>query len=104
MVLIEPEKTTAHERSGSGIESEQAQHEPEEYYFDAVGRRRKLASGAMRAIQREFERGTPTRDLAERYGVSTNLILTICYHNRKGAPRQRPAPAEKRQVVIPADD
>jgi hypothetical protein len=88
-----------HERAGAGIESEQGQHEAEEYFFDAVGRRRKLAAGAMKAIMREFEHGVPTRELAERYGVSTHLILTICYHTPKGAPLRRPEPPEKRQVT-----
>lgn len=90
-----------HERSGSAIESEQAQHEPHEYFYDAVGRRRKLAAGAMSAIQREFEKGVPARELAERYGVSSGLVLTICYFTPKGSPLKRPAPPEKRQVVIP---
>lgn len=92
------------ERAGAGIESEQAQKETEERYFDAVGRARKLAAGAMKAIQREFENGVATRELAERYGVSVSLILTICYHTPKGQPLRRPAPQEKRQVVIPKDD
>lgn len=89
------------ERSGSALESEQAQHEPQEYFYDAVGRRRKLAAGAMSAIQREFAKGVPARELAERYGVSSGLVLTICYFTPKGQPRQRPRPPEKRPVVIP---
>lgn len=99
------------ERSGSAIESEQAQKEPEERFYDAVGRPRKLAAGAMSAIQREFQFGVPTKDLAERYGISVSLVLTICYHTPKGTlaktpagGRKRPAPAEKRQVVIPEND
>jgi hypothetical protein len=91
------------ERAGSAIESEQAQHEAEERFYDAVGRPRKLAAGAMSAIQREFKKGIGTRELAERYGVSVSLILTICYHTPKGKPRERPAPAQTRQVVIPND-
>lgn len=90
------------ERAGSGIESEQAQHEAEERFFDAVGRPRKLAAGAMSAIMREFQKGESTRDLAERYGVSVSLVLTICYHTPKGNGK-RPAPQEKRQVVIKDD-
>jgi hypothetical protein len=92
------------ERAGVGIESEQAQHETEERFYDAVNRPRKLAAGAMSAIQREFEKGTPTRDLAERYGVSVSLILTICYHTPKGTPRKRPEPEAQRQVVYPVAD
>lgn len=90
------------ERAGSGIESEQAQHEAEERFYDAVGRPRKLAAGAMSAIMREFQKGAGTRELAERYGVSVSLVLTICYHTPKGNGK-RPAPPEKRQVVIPND-
>lgn len=110
MVLIEPEKTETeipsaqvHERSGAALESEQAQHEAQEFFYDAVGRRRKLAAGAMSAMQREFQKGIPTRELAERYGVSISLVLTICYHTPKGQPRQRPKPLDKRPVVIPND-
>lgn len=84
--------------------SEQEQHEPEERHYDAVGRPRKLASGAMSAIMREYKKGNrTTRELAERYGVSVSLILTIVYHTPRGSG-VRPAPAEQRQVVIPADD
>ena len=72
-------------------------------YFDAVGRPRKLAAGAMAAIQREFEHGIPTRELAQRYGVSTSLILQVCYFTPKGAAPKRPRPLEKRPVVMPAD-
>jgi hypothetical protein len=84
------------------VESEQGIHEPEPRYYDAVGRPRKLAQGAMTAIQREFRKGKGTRELAERYGVSISLILTICYHTPKGTGK-RPAPADKRPVVIPFD-
>lgn len=93
----------ANERAGSSLESEQGVHVPEERFYDAVGRPRKLASGAMTAIQREFKKGTGTRELSERYGCSVSLVLTICYHVPKGNG-QRPAPAEKRPVVIPAID
>lgn len=85
------------ERAGAGIESEQAQHEKEDRYFDAVGRPRKLAAGAMTAIMREFQNGAGTRELAERYGVSVSLILTICYHTPKGNGK-RPEPEKHRQV------
>lgn len=89
--------TELNERAGSAIESEQAQHEAEERFYDAVGRPRKLAAGAMSAIMREFQKGAGTRELAERYGVSVSLILTICYHTPKGNGK-RPEPADKRQV------
>jgi hypothetical protein len=57
----------------------------------------------MTAIQREFEQGVPTRELAARYGVSTSLILQVCYFTHKGTPPQRPRPLDQRPVVIPND-
>jgi hypothetical protein len=86
------------------IESEQAQHEPIDRYYDAVGRPRKLAAGAMHAMQREFRKGKfTTKQLAERYGVSVSLVLTICYHTPKGTGL-RPAPEQQRPVVVSNDD
>jgi hypothetical protein len=96
---------TSHARAGSRIESEQAQHETEGRYIDPLsGRPRKLAAGAMSAIQREFETGTPTRELAFRYGVSTSLILQVCYFTHKGTPPKRPRPLDQRPVVMPSED
>lgn len=83
--------------------SEQGHHQTEERYYDSVGRPRKLAQGAMTAIQREFRKGTSTtKELAERYGVSVSLILQICYHTPKGTGK-RPKPQDKRPVVIQFD-
>lgn len=89
------------ERAGSDLENEQ--HETR--YYDSVGRPRKLASGAMTAMQREFRQGKPTKELAARYGVSVSLVLTICYHTPKGTPRKRPAPERVRPVIyaVPND-
>lgn len=71
-------------------------------YIDPLsGRPRKLAAGAMSAIQREFTNGVPTRELAVRYGVSTSLILQVCYFTPKGTPLKRPRPLEQRPVVMP---
>jgi hypothetical protein len=82
------------------IESQQAQHEAEERFYDSVGRPRKLAAGAMTAIMREYRKGKfTTKQLAERYGVSVSLILTIVYHTPKGQPLKRPAPHQQRQVT-----
>ena len=82
-------------------ESEQAEHEPEERFYDSVGRPRKLAAGAMSAIIREYRKGNlTTRELAERYGVSVSLVLTIVYHTPRGSGI-RPAPAKTRQVEYP---
>ena len=86
-------------------ESEQAQHEHEGRYIDPQsGRPRKLAAGAMKAIQREFLDGVPTRELAQRYGVSTSLILQVCYFTPKGTPPKRPRPLDKRPVIIPTQE
>jgi hypothetical protein len=83
------------------FDSEQAQHETEERFYDsAAGRPRKLAGGAMTAIMREYRKGKyTTKQLAERYGVSVSLILTIVYHTPKGSPLKRPAPPQTRQVT-----
>lgn len=86
------------------IESEQGEHEPAERFYDSVGRPRKLAAGAMSAIMREYKTGRwTTRDLAERYGVSVSLILTIVYHTPRGSGI-RPAPHQTRQVEVPNND
>jgi hypothetical protein len=82
------------------IESPQAIHDPEPRYFDSVGRPRKLAAGAMAAIMREYRKGKfTTKQLAERYGVSVSLILTIVYHTPRGNGK-RPEPQAKRPVVV----
>lgn len=86
-----------HERAGGELE---AAHEQHGRYFDSVGRPRKLAMGAMKAIQREFESGeATTRELATRYGVSTTLILQVCYFTPKGKPRERPAMPDLKPVT-----
>jgi len=92
----------SNERAGSSLETEITTHGIK--YYDAVGRPRKLASGAMTAMQREFRHGTPTRELASRYGVSVSLVLTICYHVPKGEQRKRPAPQTLRPVIYPVQD
>lgn len=56
-----------------------AGHRAGEYYLDAVGRRRKLSAGAMRDIRFAYFKGTPSRELAEQYRVSTSLIRTVVY-------------------------
>lgn len=53
-----------------------------DFYTDHVGRRRKLSHGAMLRIMSEYASGTPTRQLALEWGVSTSLIRTVCYHTR----------------------
>jgi len=99
-----PERPKLVSEQPEPIESEQAQHEPVERFYDAVGRPRKLALGAMQAIMREYRSGKFTaKQLAERYGVSVGLISTICYHTPKRQPATRPAPPQKRLVVVPND-
>jgi hypothetical protein len=96
---------SGHERAGARIQSRQTHEVQDGRYIDPLsGRPRKLASGAMTAIQREFQNGVPTRELAARYGVSTSLILQVCYFTPKGTPPQRPRPLEQRPVVIPKDN
>lgn len=98
--MAEETEEQQNERAGEAIESEQAQKEKEERFYDSVGRPRKLAAGAMSAIMREYKKGNfTTRQLAERYGVSVSLILTIVYHTPRGSGR-RPKPDEQRQIKI----
>jgi hypothetical protein len=97
--MSQPNLNHSSERAGSSLEAEM-DHRGDRYY-DSVGRPRKLASGAMTAMQREFQHGTPTKELASRYGVSVSLVLTICYHTPKGLTRKRPVPQRLRPVIYP---
>jgi hypothetical protein len=49
-------------------------------HWDAVGRPRKLSSGAMKRIMDQFAKGATIKELSQQYGVSTSLIRTITYH------------------------
>jgi hypothetical protein len=100
--MSQPNLNHSSERAGSSLEAEM-DHRGDRYY-DSVGRPRKLASGAMTAMQREFQHGVPTRELASRYGVSVSLVLTICYHTPKGQPNKRPAPELLRPVIYALPD
>jgi hypothetical protein len=96
---------SGNERAGERIQSQQTHIVQASRYVDPLsGRPRKLASGAMTAIQREFQSGIPTRELAERYGVSTSLILQVCYFTPKGTPPTRPRPLDQRPVVMPVEN
>jgi Mor family transcriptional regulator len=90
VALMALEEAQGHERAGAKLEAVPPVEGQGDRYFDSVGRPRKLAAGAMKAIQREFEKGISSTELAERYGCSTNLILTICYFTPKGSPLRRP--------------
>lgn len=56
-------------------------------FTDYVGRPRKLSGGSIVAITKSYYEGKSTRDLAEEYGVSRSLILTICYHTPRKNPK-----------------
>lgn len=98
-------RAKSNERAGARISQQTQIVQDQGRYIDPLsGRPRKLASGAMSAIQREFTNGVPTRELAARYGVSTSLILQVCYFTPKGTPPQRPRPLDQRPVVMPVDN
>ena len=63
--------------------------EPNPYYTDDVGRRRKLSPGAMHQVMQMWMDGESARVIAEVFGISTSLVRTICYHTRKGEARIR---------------
>jgi hypothetical protein len=60
------------------------QFEPNPYYTDDVGRRRKLTPGAQHEVMRMWMAGESARMIADTFGISTSLVRTICYHTRKG--------------------
>ena len=55
-----------------------------EFFYDSVGRRRKLSDNTMQDIRRQFREGATVNYLALTYGVSKQLIYTITYDT----PRQ----------------
>ncbi|AOT24081.1 hypothetical protein SEA_SUPPI_53 [Arthrobacter phage Suppi] len=54
-----------------------------EYFYDSVGRRRKLQDAAMAKIREEFADGVPTSLIASEWGVSVALVRTICYNTAR---------------------
>ncbi|ALY08836.1 hypothetical protein DRROBERT_50 [Arthrobacter phage DrRobert] len=54
-----------------------------EYFYDSVGRRRKLQDSAMARIREEFADGVPTSLIASEWGVSVALVRTICYNTAR---------------------
>jgi hypothetical protein len=52
----------------------------QDFYYDAVGRRRKLSAGAMKDIQRQYADGIPSADLAAQYQVSRTTITNVVYN------------------------
>lgn len=62
----------------------QRRYEPNPYYTDDVGRRRKLSAGAQHQVMQMWLEGESAQVIADAFGVSTSLVRTICYHTRKG--------------------
>lgn len=62
-----------------------------EYFYDSVGRRRKLSDNTMRDIQRQFREGVKVTFLALTYGVSASTIRAITY----STPRQSDYDSER---------
>ncbi|AOQ28325.1 hypothetical protein SEA_CHRISTIAN_52 [Arthrobacter phage Christian] len=54
-----------------------------EFFYDSVGRRRKLQDSAMARIREEFADGVPTSLIASEWGVSVALVRTICYNTAR---------------------
>ncbi|ALY08588.1 hypothetical protein BENNIE_52 [Arthrobacter phage Bennie] len=54
-----------------------------EYFYDSVGRRRKLQDSAMARIREEFADGVPTSLIASEWGISVALVRTICYNTAR---------------------
>lgn len=73
-------------------------HQAGDYYYDSVGRRRKLSAGAIKDIQREFYHGVPATKLAEQYNVSPGLIRTVCYNTPRQADEIRQRERQKEEV------
>lgn len=71
-------------------------HQAGDFYFDSVGRRRKLSDGAMKDIRRSYYEGVPARELSESYRVSVSLILTVVYNT--------PRKADLRRLGLPLPD
>ena len=62
-----------------------------EFFYDSVGRRRKLSDNTMNDICRQFRDGAKVSWLALTYGVSSSLIRTITY----STPRQSDYDSER---------
>lgn len=49
------------------------------YFYDSVGRRRKLSRGAIHAIQKLYADGTKVAELAQQFNVSKTTISAVVY-------------------------
>jgi hypothetical protein len=58
-------------------------------FMDAVGRRRKLSDGAMKAICKDYAHGETVGALAMHYGVSTSLIRSVVYWTPRNRDLQK---------------
>lgn len=56
-----------------------------DYYFDAVGRRRKLSESTMNQIRKAYANGATTGELAQAYGITKTLVGTVCYNTARKA-------------------
>ena len=63
-------------------------YEPNPFYTDDVGRRRKLTVGAQHQVMEMWMDGVSAAVIAEAFGVSVPLVRTICYHTRKGEAKR----------------
>lgn len=52
----------------------------QDFYYDAVGRRRKLSGGAIKDVQQQYADGVSSADLAAQYQVSRTTISNIVYN------------------------
>jgi AraC-like DNA-binding protein len=65
-----------------------------EYFYDSVGRRRKLSAGAILRIQQEFADGMSTSQIAQEFGVSRSLVLICCYNTPRKSDLEKLAEAK----------
>ena len=72
---------------GGALMAKELDFEPNPYYTDDVGRRRKLSVGAQHQVMRMWMAGESAAVIADAFGISTSLVRTICYHTRKGTAR-----------------
>lgn len=59
------------------------------FFYDSVGRRRKLSQLQILKIQALFAEDAKVSDLAERFGVSVSLIRTITYTTARNRDLER---------------
>lgn len=75
-----------------------------EFFYDSVGRRRKLSDNTMRDICRQFREGAKVSWLAQTYGVSQALIRTTVYHTTRLTDSERLVEAKRNSGFFPKAD